>query len=181
MIMTFFADLSQYANAQGALEAIPMVAVGWLDAAHDFPKAVPTEAILDGLWDLCSVAVRPSRGFHVCPFCADGTRVVSERRGLRFALGGGEIRLFARDGHAGFAAPNLIYHYVEVHHYQPPASFLEALATGPAPSSAEYGRLLSMVGETWTTNSLEETASRAFRFVKRDGVIEKEWIPSGKP
>lgn len=41
-------------------------------------------------------------------------------------LGSAEIRVKAKDGRI-YAAPNLIYHYVAEHDYDPPKEFIEAL------------------------------------------------------
>ena len=37
-----------------------------------------------------------------------------------------------------YAAPTLIYHYVEVHEYKPPDEFIRALSEGRGPLSREY-------------------------------------------
>jgi hypothetical protein len=52
--------------------------------------------------------------------------VTAEHRGRRLWLGNGEIRI--PDGPtAMFAAPTLIWHYVEAHGYRPPDRFIAAV------------------------------------------------------
>lgn len=66
----------------------------------------------------------------------------AERNGEERLLGVAEIRVFSGDGRV-YAAPTLIYPYVAVHHYKPPDEFIEALRTGPPPSSQEYFDILA--------------------------------------
>jgi hypothetical protein len=56
----------------------------------------------------------------------------SERNGEKLLLGSSEIRVFSRNGDI-YAAPTLIYHYVNPHHYAPPGAFIQALNEGPVP------------------------------------------------
>jgi hypothetical protein len=48
-----------------------------------------------------------------------------------------------------YAAPNLIYHYIEVHHYKPPDEFLNALREGPRPPDRKYFKRLEELGLEW--------------------------------
>src|SRR5262249_15003835 len=60
-------------------------------------------------------------------------------------LGSAEILVFGKGGKI-YAAPNMIYHYVTVHHYKPPDEFLQALKDGPCPPEPEYLKRLEAVG-----------------------------------
>ena len=74
-------------------------------------------------------------------------------------LGSAEIRSFSNRG-AIFAAPNLIFHYVSVHHYNPPEEFIASLSEGPCPSSPEFFERLRKLGYSWSAATLlneEET------------------------
>ena len=73
-------------------------------------------------------------------------------------LGAGEIRSFSKRG-AIFAAPNLIFHYVAVHNYNPPEEFIESLSEGPCPPSSEFFERLGQLGYSWNPAVLldEET------------------------
>jgi hypothetical protein len=57
--------------------------------------------------------------------------------GERMRLGYAEIRVFGKPGKV-YAAPNMIYHYVTVHHYKPPAEFVQALKDEPCPPDPKY-------------------------------------------
>jgi hypothetical protein len=137
--MTYFADLSDY--EYHTFEPPGIKNVGWLASGHEFPKAEPTEELLDKLWAFCSSRPRctQTRGIHPCPFCSDKGPNVAERNGEQLGLGTAEIRVFSRDGQI-YAAPTLIYHYVKSHNYSPPAEFIQALFQGPAPPGEEYFR-----------------------------------------
>lgn len=67
-------------------------------------------------------------GFHKCEFCDDqsfeGMKV--SRHGRETRLGSAEITVKGKGGRI-YAAPNLIYHYVAAHDYDPPKEFVEAL------------------------------------------------------
>ena len=70
---------------------------------------------------------------------------VHPRTGERIDLGFAEILVFGDDGRI-YAAPNMLFHYVTVHHYKPPNQFLEALKSCPCPPQPEYLTLLTRVG-----------------------------------
>jgi hypothetical protein len=153
--MTYIPDLSEYNYARSDFYRPVAKAVGWLSREHKFETALPTDELLDLIWQYCKFAVARMRGFHICEFCPtslwaahDPVSVLEGQRGpdrLRCAtrdgedlvLGSAEIRVFGKDGLI-YAAPNLIYHYVSVHRYKPPDEFLEALKTRPSPLDPEY-------------------------------------------
>jgi hypothetical protein len=57
--------------------------------------------------------------------------------GRTLALGSAELWVF--DAHEQvYRAPNLIYHYVADHHYQPPDVFIQALLTSDSPMTEAY-------------------------------------------
>jgi hypothetical protein len=123
--------------------------VGWLSPDHEFPRAVPCEALLDRLWEFCQISVQQTRGIHDCPFCEPPRTIKVTRNGRGLLLGTAEIRAFSpASGHI-YAAPTLIYHYVAAHHYAPPAEFVHALMEGPSPSRLSYFGLLSRLEIEW--------------------------------
>lgn len=164
--MAYFADLTFYTYF-GGLETTAKN-VGWLQRGHAFPIAVPSEETVDLLWRFCSVPVMMMRGVHVCDLCAEPQPTYAERNGEKLLLGCAEIRVFSAESSASslrkvleqtesggviflqrspvpfsiYAAPALIYHYVEAHHYCPPEEFLRALREGPRPPDLEYFALL---------------------------------------
>jgi hypothetical protein len=142
--MAYFPDLSQY----DYVSYRPMVRelnVGWLSAGMHFEKRKATDAVLDRVWSYCALSFEQTRGRHLCGFCPADISRVGERSGQRLHLGSAEIRVLSRSGEI-FAAPNLIYHYMLTHDYDPPEMFVDALLTGPLVTSQEYLDSLSAIG-----------------------------------
>jgi hypothetical protein len=142
--MAYFPDLSQYRYVNYR-PGVPELNVGWLSAAMEFGKKKATDALLDRVWNYCALSFEETRGRHVCEFCPEDTSRVAERLGQRLHLGSAEIRVLSRSGEI-YAAPNLIYHYMLAHDYDPPEAFVDALLTGPLVTSLEYVDRLSAVG-----------------------------------
>ena len=68
-----------------------------------------------------------------------------------------------------YAAPNLIYHYVAVHHYSPPEEFVEAVLHGPNPPSEQYFDRLKEVKLSWSVTP-DGSGMRNFRdLLTQDG------------
>jgi hypothetical protein len=65
--------------------------------------------------------------------------------GERIELGYAEILVFGEHGKI-YAAPNMLYHYITVHHYKPPKEFVQALKHGPCPPDADYLDRLKVLG-----------------------------------
>jgi len=109
-------------------EESPVIAIGWLDDEHPFPKSSASEEFLDALFEACIIQVRRTRGFHVCPFCSSPIvgPIPIERKGKRIFLGTAQIRIESASQKV-FGAPTLIYHYVSAHDYEPPKEFVEAV------------------------------------------------------
>lgn len=145
--MSYFEDLSQYSFLPAGLRPGTRN-VGWLDRVHDFPTTTPTEELLDQLWSFCLVSVNQTRGIHVCPFCPTNSGPCFERRGHRLNLGSAEIRVFSTDGTV-YAAPTLIYHYVQTHKYRPPDDFVSGILGGPQPTHPDYFERLTSLGLSW--------------------------------
>ena len=111
-----------------------LLAVGWLGASIGRIR-VPSSNFLDALFLACLDTVQQTRGFHPCSFCEqtifDGP-IRASRMGRTTSLGSAEVWVPV-DGNIVYAAPDLIYHYVETHHYAPPEEFVSAVL-------AKYGR-----------------------------------------
>ncbi|WP_434426485.1 hypothetical protein [Nannocystis pusilla] len=138
----YFDDLTEYSYSQR--HARPgLLNVGWLDVEHEFPTMVPSRELVESLWHFREWRIATMRGYHSCEFCEPESDDITITRfhGEEVRLGFAEIRAFSRTGEA-FAAPDLIFHYVAVHHYAPPAQFVDAIVKGPKPGSAEYELLL---------------------------------------
>ncbi|NGM14256.1 DUF7919 family protein [Verrucosispora sioxanthis] len=135
--VTYIPDLAPYDYHPGAPDA---VAIGWLDWSMPFTTGACPPGVQDRLVSLGVRPVRLMRGYHYCQFClaaVEPQHVI--RADVRLykapdvACGNGEIWLTGVDG-TNFAAPALIGHYVEEHHYLPPDGFIEAVRTGvPTP------------------------------------------------
>lgn len=124
------------------------IKVGWLQEGQEFPTGSVNPSFIGRLWVLCTCSVNQTRGFHACPFCRRSdpqTPVVVSRNKVTLKLGSAEIRVFSPDGKI-YSSPNLIYHYVTEHHYQPPPDFIEAVLLGPIPPSPGYFNQLDELG-----------------------------------
>ena len=140
--MAYFEDLSPYAYFSRN-EVRSELNIGWLDSSHRFATGIVSSLIVERIKQMCSWAVRNSRGLHLCPFCAEHPVNYETPHG-RLLLGSAEIRVFAENGDT-FAAPNLILHYIAAHNYRPPSVFLDAIEKGDVPPSDEYLALLRII------------------------------------
>ena len=108
-----------------------LLAIGWLDEKHDFPKGKVPDEVLEKILALCFQPVNATRGIHPSPFIPRNpkefpTDYPVEYKGKQTALGSAEIRVQGENGKS-YAAPNLIYHYIKDCGYMPPQEFLDAL------------------------------------------------------
>jgi len=120
----FYQDLSPY-EYMGAEEP-NVYNIGWLDANRPFEHGTVPEEALSALLRLSASPVNKTRGWHTCPFCSATPPTEIQSKGRKLQLGNGEIRIAGCDGKV-YAAPNLVYHYVERHGYKPPDAFVKAL------------------------------------------------------
>lgn len=142
--MAYFEDLSAYCYSQRYI--VPgLKNVGWLERDHEYDRASPSDDVLTLLWEFCKYPVAQCRGLHVCDLCGTSAPTTASKLGVQLLLGGGEIRVFS-DDYAIYAAPDLIYHYVEAHDYKPPDEFIRALRGICQPSSKEYAERLKSIG-----------------------------------
>lgn len=115
--MASFEDLAPFTLVPGER----LVAVGWLDPSRPFPMAPPDRELVREL-NRRALEWQPpgsSAGWQRCPFCGP-ERV---RGGARLVIVPGEPVVYV--------APELIGHYVQKHHYRPPAEFIAALRERP--------------------------------------------------
>lgn len=110
--------------------------VGWLDAEHEFTRGRVSELVLSRLKEFVSSGYRRTRGYHLCELCpapSSGRKepaLTSTTLG-EVRLGSAELCVVSENG-TSFISPNLLVHYVEVHGYQPPQPFLDAIVGGKA-------------------------------------------------
>jgi hypothetical protein len=135
--MAFFPDLTPYAYPIGSDKGIALN-VGWLSNEHPYPQGDVPEEFVRRLWLYCKVPVNRTRGFSNCELSSQCPwPVTAEMMGEKLRLGSAEIRVLGKDS-VIFAAPDMIFHYVTVHHYCPPDVFIRAVLQGYLPDSAEY-------------------------------------------
>ncbi len=120
--MTYFKDLS--AGHFNRPEPDIFVYVGWLSQTHPYEQGDTPPGFIERLTLFCENPPEEYAlfGFHACEFCG------------RF-LGSNEIRVIGVD--KVYAAPVLIFHYVEAHNYRPPQEFIDAVLAAPLPDSEE--------------------------------------------
>ena len=117
--MSYFADLSQYAYGYSEPNVLN---VGWLSAEQPFVKGETSPKFREALHQLVQHPILLHRGFHLCEFCSIGNSSITDAP----QAGNGQIRVRGQDGN-WYAAPTMIYHYVESHGYKPPAIFIAAV------------------------------------------------------
>lgn len=111
-----------------------LINVGWLDREHSFDTGSPPAGLLPRLVGLVRHnAVNRTRGYHTCAFCTTDhapheppaiSIYVDEGRAI--PLGDAEIWIESPQG-PRYAAPDLVLHYVDSHHYLPPSQFIDAV------------------------------------------------------
>jgi len=133
--LTYFPDLSPYRYHTFQPTPDPkLLNVGWLDPLVPFPKGPVDQSIVTKLLRLWQKPLNLCRRLHRCPFgtleppassCAYPVHMYLEHKEVR--VGNGEIRVAEKD-RVVYAAPTLICHYIENHHYCPPLEFLDAVS-----------------------------------------------------
>jgi hypothetical protein len=91
-------------------------------------------------------------------------------QGKKLLVGNGEIRVFSAEGEI-FAAPTMLLHYITVHNYLPPPSFLEAVKNGPVPPMQDYFDQLTAEDHEW-----EETSTHSGVFERRPPRPPGGWL-----
>lgn len=110
----------------------PALAVGWLDERKRFTTGECPKDVRDRLVDLARDPRNILRGIHDCQFCprTDEFRQFQVESptvpGEMAYLGSGEVWVTGADG-TSYAAPTLIVHYIDAHHYLPPQEFIDAV------------------------------------------------------
>lgn len=146
--MAIYPDLTSYNHAPQFAAGAPLN-VGWLGSDTQWAATPPSSELLDALWAVTQVVVAPSRGFHFCELCGKEEVITAQRLGERLLLGHAEIRVFGGAGEV-YAAPDMLFHYVERHGYPPPAAFVRALLSSALPPDAAYFKRLSDLGLSWS-------------------------------
>jgi hypothetical protein len=178
--MAYFKDLTEYSYFHSGKRPNTKN-TGWLAREYPFEKELPNSRTLDLLWSLSAVMVVATRGRHLCDLCEPHSLITAERNDISITLGSSEARIFSRQNEV-YAAPSLIYHYVNTHHYKPPDEFLRALAEVPTPPAVEYFDRLKSLGLEWKLASQfdiklrADQISKGFRFKSETSVVEREEV-----
>lgn len=130
--VSYFPDLSPYTYwdnrppRQRPLYPVPLFNVGWLEYGHPFFVGVVREDEVWKLEFLCGhKLVHHTLGWFWCSLCLWGRERPDP--GEQIKSGSAEIVLLDMEAGMGFAAPDLVGHYVRAHGYLPPEEFLVAL------------------------------------------------------
>ena len=108
-----------------------LLAVGWLEGGNEFPTGNVPEAFYRRLEQLLADPWQPfvAAGFHQCSICQfDGVA--------------GGANIFIPSSGRILVAPSLILHYINCHHYRPPAEFVQAVLECPDIRSMDYKKKL---------------------------------------
>lgn len=144
--MTYFEDLTPYkyfSSEKGILN------IGWISANQSFQKGETPSGFTDALAMCANNPFNLCRGFHTCDICPrpyDSNNYFGgyELNGRKIGLGNGEIRVMGED-RVIYSAPTLIVHYVDIHRYLPPASFIEAVMKAASTMYVVYGDVLGKI------------------------------------
>jgi hypothetical protein len=111
-------------------------AIGWLEPSQPFPTGATAASVYSRLCELLVDPWQPfvAAGFHDCTLC----QFHGEAQG--------RANLFVPNGTFIYVCPDLITHYINAHHYQPPEEFCRAVVACPDTRSMEYKRLLLSSG-----------------------------------
>ena len=95
------------------------VAVGYLDITEDYQKGSVSQNFINKLrqnWDRGCVIM--SAGYHDCEFCIDEGNYETR------AQSSSEKILIDKENNIEYKFPEMIFHYIEEHDYQPPEDFV---------------------------------------------------------
>jgi hypothetical protein len=126
---------------------VPLLTVGWLEHPHDYPRGTAPSGLVDKL-DKMVAAARTSqpdhnfRGLYRCSFCQ-----ATEGDGKN--LPDSHVNVFVPGQGVVYLAPSGIRHYLDVHSYLPPSTFVEAVMQCDDYGSPAYYEQL------WTANNGE--------------------------
>jgi len=135
-----------------------LIAIGWLDTAHDFPKGAAPPEFFRKLLQLLVEPWQPVRfmGFHPCEFCGPS---LLEFGAIKVEMG--SSNLFIPSNRDVYVAPSLIVHYIDTHRYLPPLAFREAVLSCPLMSSPEFLAAVRATGRDFTPPGLRGKAPGA--------------------
>lgn len=141
--MAFLEDLTFY--KYGMAPYGPILAVGWLDAAHPYKKGkVPLgclSKLVHQIQHQPETIVNPFRGFHDNNLSADQDLKTYYQENFsdllpQYPIGNGEFH-FLYEG-IYYAAPLMVYEYIVENGYSPPQVFIDAVMNGTPITHAKH-------------------------------------------
>lgn len=146
----YYADLSPFAPDPSANYG-KVLAIGWLDPAHDFRQGVVARDFVERLTDLLVNPWQPavSMGRHSCGFCrftGGPTEFHLENRIGQPSPPMGIANLWLPGEDVLYVAPSLILHYMDAHGYAPPDEFQAAAMACPPMRSVRYMKAILKFG-----------------------------------
>lgn len=128
--MTYYQDLEPNNYFQLAND-VRLISIGWLNNDFDFPTGFVTWNFFSKLCELAQNPWQPFlfRGYHHCELCQFPNHQETYKA---------SNNLFIPFNNVIYVAPEMILHYINVHHYLPPAVFIEAVIQCPDMRSMEY-------------------------------------------
>ncbi len=135
--MTWYADLSP-CNYFPGMAGSALRAIGWLDAEHPYETGPTPREVYERLVILFRDPWQPmlAAGVHECTLC----QFAGEAHGA--------TTLWVPGASVIYVCPQLITHYMNAHHYQPPAEFCTAVLACPDTRSMAYKKALFEHGGT---------------------------------
>ena len=100
------------------------IAIGYLDITEEYQKGLVSQNFINKLrqvWD--SGGRLMSCGHHDCEFCID------EGNYKERAMGSSEKIIMDNENKIEYIFPEMIFHYIEKHGYQPPKEFVLFILT----------------------------------------------------
>ncbi len=171
----YYPDLSIYTGNLNLKHNFTILQVGWLEENHPFQQGETSDEFKSRLEIFCLNPPWMTLGFHhTCSLCKPSlypsSRMFIDRAG-KVELGSSEIAV-PGSNNILYLAPDLIYHYVNHHDYQPPIKFITAIIESPLPGSLEYKDIIEII-PTNTKISLEG------RFEIGQNIIQPNTMPLG--
>lgn len=95
------------------------VAVGYLDITEEYPKGPVSQNFINKLRRIFDTGgVLGSMGHHECEFCIDEGKYKGR------AQSSSEKVLIDKENNIEYKFPEMLFHYIEEHGYQPPEDFV---------------------------------------------------------
>lgn len=130
--MTYYPDGAVIPETAQPAGDTTRLALGWLDAEHEFPQGDCPDDVVRRLEDAVRNPVARTRSWYQCPLCpltGMGPIVHAATGGEELPLGNATVEVPGPEGRL-WRAPSLVVHYISTHHYLPPETFLADVGAG---------------------------------------------------